>query len=147
MSRHASRLGCMLPVMEQFYTIQGEGFNTGRAAYFIRLGGCDVGCIWCDVKESWDADAHPRQSVAQLVAAVLAYPGRNVVITGGEPLMHDLGPLTDGPARSGLPHLARNLGRTPALGHLGLDMPVAQEVQSAAARGAGRGPRAESGGV
>lgn len=83
-----------LPVMEQFYTIQGEGFNTGRAAYFIRLGGCDVGCVWCDVKESWDADAHPRQAVAGLVAAVLAHPGRNVVVTGGEPLMHDCGPLT-----------------------------------------------------
>ncbi len=83
-----------LPVMEQFYTIQGEGFNTGRAAYFIRLGGCDVGCHWCDVKESWDADAHPRQAVPALVAAVLEHPGRNVVITGGEPLMHDCGPLT-----------------------------------------------------
>lgn len=83
-----------LPVMEQFYTIQGEGFNTGRAAYFIRLGGCDVGCHWCDVKESWDAAAHPRLAVADLVAAVLAHPGRNVVITGGEPLMHDCGPLT-----------------------------------------------------
>lgn len=80
--------------MEQFYTIQGEGFNTGRAAYFIRLGGCDVGCVWCDVKESWPLDAHPRQSVPELVAAVTAEPGRNVVITGGEPLMHDLGPLT-----------------------------------------------------
>ena len=80
--------------MEQFYTIQGEGYNTGRAAYFIRLGGCDVGCVWCDVKESWDAAAHPRQSVEQLVEAVLLHPGRNVVITGGEPLMHSLGPLT-----------------------------------------------------
>lgn len=80
--------------MEQFYTIQGEGFNTGRAAYFIRLGGCDVGCVWCDVKESWDANAHPRQSIDQLVAAVLEYPGRDVVVTGGEPLMHHLEPLT-----------------------------------------------------
>ncbi|WP_229728757.1 7-carboxy-7-deazaguanine synthase QueE [Hymenobacter glacieicola] len=83
-----------LPVMEQFYTIQGEGYNTGRAAYFIRLGGCDVGCVWCDVKESWPLDAHPRQTLAELVAAVTAEPGRNVVITGGEPLMHDLAPLT-----------------------------------------------------
>ena len=87
-------VGTMLPVMEQFYTIQGEGYNTGRAAYFIRLGGCDVGCVWCDVKESWDADAHPRQTVDQLVAAVLEYPGRDVVITGGEPLMHNLEQLT-----------------------------------------------------
>ena len=80
--------------MEQFYTIQGEGYNTGRAAYFIRLGGCDVGCVWCDVKESWPLDAHPRHAIADLVAAVTAYPGRNVVVTGGEPLMHELGPLT-----------------------------------------------------
>jgi organic radical activating enzyme len=87
-------VGVILPVMEQFYTIQGEGYNTGRAAYFIRLGGCDVGCHWCDVKESWDAEAHPKQTVSQLVDAVLAYPGRDVVITGGEPLMHELGPLT-----------------------------------------------------
>jgi 7-carboxy-7-deazaguanine synthase len=84
----------MLPVMEQFYTIQGEGFNTGRAAYFIRLGGCDVGCVWCDVKESWDADAHPRQTIHALVAAASEHPGRNVVITGGEPLMHNCLPLT-----------------------------------------------------
>lgn len=83
-----------LPVMEQFYTIQGEGYNTGRAAYFIRLGGCDVGCVWCDVKESWPLDAHPRYALSELVAAVTAHPGRNVVITGGEPLMHELGPLT-----------------------------------------------------
>ncbi|RSK25301.1 7-carboxy-7-deazaguanine synthase QueE [Hymenobacter metallilatus] len=80
--------------MEQFYTIQGEGYNTGRAAYFIRLGGCDVGCVWCDVKESWPLDAHPRQTLTALVDAVTEHPGRNVVITGGEPLMHDLGPLT-----------------------------------------------------
>ncbi|WP_460611924.1 7-carboxy-7-deazaguanine synthase QueE [Hymenobacter seoulensis] len=83
-----------LPVMEQFYTIQGEGYNTGRAAYFIRLGGCDVGCVWCDVKESWPLDAHPRHAITELVAAVTVHPGRNVVITGGEPLMHELGPLT-----------------------------------------------------
>ena len=86
--------GTILPVMEQFYTIQGEGFNTGRAAYFIRLGGCDVGCHWCDVKESWDAEAHPKQAIPDLVLAVLEHPGRNVVITGGEPLMHNCGPLT-----------------------------------------------------
>lgn len=80
--------------MEQFYTIQGEGYNTGRAAYFVRLGGCDVGCVWCDVKESWDVNAHPRLPLIDIVAAVTAHPGRNVVITGGEPLMHDLAPLT-----------------------------------------------------
>lgn len=83
-----------LPVMEAFYTLQGEGAHTGRAAYFIRLGGCDVGCHWCDVKESWDADAHPKLSVDTILAGALQYPGRMAVITGGEPLMHDLTELT-----------------------------------------------------
>jgi organic radical activating enzyme len=82
------------PVMESFYTIQGEGKYQGHAAYFIRLGGCDVGCHWCDVKESWPVDTHPQKSVETLVNEALQYPGRLVVITGGEPLMHDLGPLT-----------------------------------------------------
>jgi 7-carboxy-7-deazaguanine synthase len=85
----------MLPVMESFYTVQGEGAFNGQAAYFIRLGGCDVGCTWCDVKESWDAGAHPMRSVEDLVADALRWPARIAVITGGEPLMHDLGPLTD----------------------------------------------------
>jgi organic radical activating enzyme len=83
------------PVMESFYTIQGEGEYQGHAAYFIRLGGCDVGCHWCDVKESWPINTHPVKSVADLVAEALENPGRLVVITGGEPLMHDLGPLTE----------------------------------------------------
>ncbi len=80
--------------MESFYTLQGEGAHQGRAAYFIRLGGCDVGCVWCDVKESWDAEKHPRRSIADLVASASAYPGRLAVITGGEPLMHDCSALT-----------------------------------------------------
>lgn len=80
--------------MEAFYTLQGEGAFAGRAAYFIRLGGCDVGCHWCDVKESWDLNAHPKQTITELVAGALQYPGRLVVITGGEPLMHDLTMLT-----------------------------------------------------
>lgn len=83
-----------LPVMEAFYTLQGEGFHSGKAAYFIRLGGCDVGCVWCDVKASWDADVHPKYSQAAIVAGALAYPGRMAVITGGEPLMHNLDLLT-----------------------------------------------------
>ncbi|AQG78667.1 7-carboxy-7-deazaguanine synthase QueE [Spirosoma montaniterrae] len=83
-----------LPVMEAFYTLQGEGVHTGRAAYFIRLGGCDVGCHWCDVKESWDVNAHPHHTVDNIVAGALDYPGRLAVITGGEPLMHDLTNLT-----------------------------------------------------
>lgn len=83
-----------LPVMESFYTLQGEGFHQGRAAFFIRLGGCDVGCVWCDVKESWDAGKHPRLTIGELVAAAAAFPGRLAVITGGEPLMHDCSALT-----------------------------------------------------
>jgi 7-carboxy-7-deazaguanine synthase len=100
----------VLPVMESFYTLQGEGFHQGRAAYFIRLGGCDVGCVWCDVKESWDAEKHPRFSVEEIVdilkevtSSQLQVTGNQqpatsnlpiVVITGGEPLMHDLTELT-----------------------------------------------------
>ena len=83
-----------LPVMEHFYTLQGEGFHQGRAAYFIRLGGCDVGCVWCDVKDSWDAGKHPLRDISELVDAVKKTAAKLVVITGGEPLMHDLGPLT-----------------------------------------------------
>ncbi len=82
------------PMMEQFYTIQGEGAHQGKAAYFIRLAGCDVGCVWCDVKESWDADKYPRLTSDMLVAEALKYPARIAVITGGEPLMHDLTELT-----------------------------------------------------
>lgn len=80
--------------MESFYTVQGEGFHQGKAAYFIRLGGCDVGCVWCDVKESWDADAHPKMSIAQIVEDASEHPSRIIVVTGGEPLMYDLAPLT-----------------------------------------------------
>jgi 7-carboxy-7-deazaguanine synthase len=83
-----------LPLVESFYTIQGEGFHQGKAAYFIRLGGCDVGCVWCDVKESWDASAHPMVSVSGMVEEAKKFPGRIAVVTGGEPLMHDCGPLT-----------------------------------------------------
>ncbi len=80
--------------MEHFHTIQGEGVYTGYSAYFIRLAGCDVGCHWCDVKDSWDASKHPRMGVDELVALVAASGAPIVVITGGEPLLHDLGPLT-----------------------------------------------------
>ena len=89
-----SKIATTLPVMEHFYTLQGEGFHQGRAAYFIRLGGCDVGCVWCDVKESWDADKHPRFDVQSLRLEVEKTPAEIVVITGGEPLMHDLSELT-----------------------------------------------------
>ena len=89
----------LLPVMEHFYTIQGEGFHQGKAAYFIRLGGCDVGCVWCDVKESWDADKHPKYSIEDIVnMASKGSENHNseviAVVTGGEPLMHQLDKLT-----------------------------------------------------
>ncbi|SIS91387.1 7-carboxy-7-deazaguanine synthase QueE [Belliella pelovolcani] len=92
--RDAVAAGLMLPVMEAFYTIQGEGTFSGHPAYFIRLGGCDVGCVWCDVKDSWDAAKWPVLSIDEIVAGAKQYLGRKVVITGGEPLMYDLGPLT-----------------------------------------------------
>jgi 7-carboxy-7-deazaguanine synthase len=84
----------LLPVMEHFYTIQGEGFYSGRAAYFVRLGGCDVGCTWCDVKESWNKDAHPKYTVEEIVSWIVDANASLCVITGGEPLMHDLSLLT-----------------------------------------------------
>lgn len=83
-----------LPVMESFYTLQGEGYHAGKAAYFIRLGGCDVGCVWCDVKESWDASMHPQFTIEEIVTEADKYNGRMAVITGGEPLMYDLDNLT-----------------------------------------------------
>ena len=85
----------ILPVMEHFYTLQGEGYHQGKAAYFIRLGGCDVGCVWCDVKDSWDADRHPKYSIEYLIAEVKKTPAEIVVITGGEPLMHNLDEMTE----------------------------------------------------
>lgn len=92
MSENASVL---YPVMEHFYTLQGEGKYTGNAAYFIRLGGCDVGCVWCDVKESWDAAIHPKMSVSELIDTIATFPVKHIVITGGEPAMYDLNPLVN----------------------------------------------------
>lgn len=80
--------------MEAFYTLQGEGFHQGKAAYFIRLGGCDVGCFWCDVKESWDASVHPQTAIEDIVSLASEQEGRLAVITGGEPLLHNLEELT-----------------------------------------------------
>ncbi len=80
--------------MEHFYTIQGEGFYQGKAAYFVRLAGCDVGCPWCDVKESWETDKHPVMTIEEIAAAIEASGSRICVVTGGEPLMHNLDELT-----------------------------------------------------
>lgn len=108
--------GELLPVMEHFYTVQGEGNNTGRAAYFIRLGGCDVGCVWCDVKESWEAEKHPVMHVRELLEAALAHPARLVVITGGEPLMYNLDKLTLGLKEAGFEVAAETSGAHPLSG-------------------------------
>ncbi|MFL5742529.1 MAG: 7-carboxy-7-deazaguanine synthase QueE [Flavisolibacter sp.] len=105
-----------LPVMEDFYTLQGEGFHQGKAAYFIRLGGCDVGCVWCDVKDSWDSGRHPLQKIEDLVSKVKEYPVNIVVITGGEPLMHDLTSLTEQLRNAGLRTHMETSGSSPLSG-------------------------------
>jgi 7-carboxy-7-deazaguanine synthase len=105
-----------LPVMESFYTIQGEGFHQGRAAYFIRLGGCDVGCFWCDVKDSWDASKHPLINIDEMVAGAKEYPGRLAVITGGEPLLHDLSELTSQLHEAGFETNIETSGSSPLSG-------------------------------
>ena len=98
------------PLMEHYYTIQGEGYNTGKACYFLRLGGCDVGCVWCDVKESWDVNAHPIVSVDEMLGFVKDSKAGRVVVTGGEPLMHDLTFLTAKFAEAGIETLLETSG-------------------------------------
>lgn len=93
--------GLMLPLMEAFYTIQGEGYHKGTAAYFIRVGGCDVGCHWCDVKESWNAETHPPTAISKIIEEAVRYSD-TVVVTGGEPLTWDMGPLTKALREKGL---------------------------------------------
>jgi organic radical activating enzyme len=93
--------GKLLPIMEEFYSLQGEGRNTGKAAYFIRVGGCDVGCYWCDVKESWNADLHPLISADTVINNALQYSARSVVVTGGEPALYNLTYLTSNLKRIG----------------------------------------------
>ena len=110
-----------LPVMEHFYTIQGEGNHQGKAAYFIRLGGCDVGCVWCDVKDSWDASKHPVFNTDQIVD--MAVQGAKkpaeviAVITGGEPLMHNLDELTIALKEKGFQTNIETSGSSPLSGH------------------------------
>ena len=86
--------GKLLPLMEEFYTIQGEGFHTGKPAYFVRIGGCDVGCSWCDTKRSWNAEIHPAVLADDIVKRAVATPGKAVVVTGGEPSMYELAYFT-----------------------------------------------------
>lgn len=105
-----------LPVMERFYTIQGEGYFQGKAAYFIRLGGCDVGCAWCDVKESWDVNAHPLVEIGTLVKDVKESGSTIAVITGGEPLMHKLDALTTALQEAGIQTNIETSGAYPISG-------------------------------
>ncbi len=105
-----------LPLMEDFYTIQGEGAFQGSAAYFIRLGGCDVKCVWCDVKESWDVHAHPSVEVADMVHRAKASGTKIVVITGGEPAMHNLEALTSALQQAGMRTHIETSGAYPLTG-------------------------------
>lgn len=104
------------PVMERFLTVQGEGAYTGASAWFIRLGGCDVGCAWCDVKESWDADVHPKLDAGTLVDEAKASNAPLCVVTGGEPAMHDLKALTEGLHAAGLRTHIETSGTHPLTG-------------------------------
>jgi 7-carboxy-7-deazaguanine synthase len=113
-----------LPVMEAFYTLQGEGAHQGKAAYFIRLGGCDVGCFWCDVKESWDASAHPQKTIKEIIEAIKLETSDQlsannkpiIVITGGEPLVHNLDALTLGLRNEGFKTHIETSGSSPLSG-------------------------------
>ena len=102
--------------MEDFYTIQGEGFYQGHAAYFIRLGGCDVGCVWCDVKESWDAEQHPLVHIEIMAARAAASGSKLAVVTGGEPVMYDLSALTKALQEHGLKTNIETSGAYPLTG-------------------------------
>lgn len=105
------------PIMEMFYTIQGEGYYTGCPAFFIRFAGCDVGCVWCDVKESWDASLHPSYSVATIVNWAVEARAQIAVITGGEPSMYHLSPLCDALREKGIRVHIETSGSHPLQGH------------------------------
>lgn len=114
--QNALNEGKQLPLMEEFYTIQGEGYHTGKAAYFIRLGGCDVGCHWCDVKESWDAAIHPLTQTDRIIDNALKFPGKAVVVTGGEPLQYNLEYLTSQLKKAGFKTFLETSGAYPLSG-------------------------------
>ena len=99
-----------------FYSLQGEGYHQGKAAFFIRLAGCDVGCVWCDVKDSWDASKHPQLSIDEIVNAALAHPSKIAIVTGGEPLLHALDPLTTALKTAGFQTHIETSGSSPLSG-------------------------------
>ncbi len=106
----------MLPLVEEFYSVQGEGFNTGKAAYFIRIGGCDICCNWCDTKYSWNADLHPLVSIEEITSHVVQSGADSVVITGGEPLMWNLDPLCKSLKAHGISTFLETSGAYPLTG-------------------------------
>jgi organic radical activating enzyme len=108
--------GFALPLMEDFYTLQGEGYHSGRAAYFLRIGGCDVGCSWCDVKESWNAALWPLTETDEIVRRVFDCPAKSVVITGGEPLIYNLDYLCSELKKSGYTLFLETSGSHPLSG-------------------------------
>jgi organic radical activating enzyme len=127
--------GDMLPLVEEFYSIQGEGYHTGKAAYFIRIGGCDVGCSWCDTRFAWDANLHPMTSTSEIVKKAAASGADSVVVTGGEPLMWNLKPLTQGLKRNNICTFIETSGAYPLSGDWDWiclspkrNMPPAQEI-------------------
>ena len=110
------REGKVLPLMEEFYTLQGEGFHTGQAAYFVRIGGCDVGCHWCDIKESWDASKYPPYSSDKIIAHAASFPSKAIVVTGGEPLLYNLDYLCKGLKSNGIRTFLETSGSAPLSG-------------------------------
>lgn len=108
--------GMLLPMIEQFYTVQGEGYHTGKAAYFIRIGGCDIGCYWCDTKISWRADLHKAEPIATIVENAKKSGSNAVVVTGGEPSAYNLIPLTNALKAEGIETFVETSGAYPLRG-------------------------------
>jgi organic radical activating enzyme len=109
--------GKFLPLVEDFYTIQGEGHHVGKPAYFIRIGGCDVGCSWCDSKQSWNPGIHPLVHISEIVRRASSFPAPAVVVTGGEPLMYNLGPFTEALKQKGIRLFLETSGAYPLSGY------------------------------
>ena len=116
MSEDVFKKGYKVPLVEEFYTLQGEGYHTGKAAYFIRIGGCDVGCSWCDTKFSWNPSLHPPVEIESIIDRAAKFPAKAVVVTGGEPLMVDMGPLTGALKNRGVETFLETSGAYPLSG-------------------------------
>ena len=135
--------GRMLPLVEDFYTIQGEGFHAGKPAYFIRLGGCDVGCRWCDAKYTWNPKLYPPTDVQTVIDRAMSCPAQAIVITGGEPLLYPLGVLTE-TLREGVADFSGNIGLAPFQRCFRLGVSLAEAPAAAPGRGVRTGRRTES---